>query len=160
MDERQSTPYRSVVEAYSPTIIVFFFCVVLFMLVLGIVGTFLVDAKSLSTLVAGILFLIAFVFFIVFRQIIMEIHPEEIALSWGTEKVWIPRDKITEVVEFNMTPGRRFSASLSLGPWGASGKEKINYFGEKEPMILISTSEGKSYAVSVKNTKEVLEYLK
>ncbi|MBN2169633.1 MAG: hypothetical protein JW738_10350 [Actinobacteria bacterium] len=151
--------YRSVIETSTSSTINILFAAVLFVLLIGILGTVFVDTSSLSTLVAGILLMISFTITMIFRQVIMEVTQTEIALSWGTEKVWIARDKISSVEIFEMTAGRRLSKTLSLGPWSASGKEKIHYFGAKTPMVLICTTDSRSYAVSVDNAEKVLDLL-
>ncbi len=146
-------------ETSSPGIIYFFFAVVMFMLALGVVGTFIIDENSLSTLVAGILFMIALSFTIIFRQVILEVDPSEVALCWGTERRWIPREEVSSIEPLELTMGRRFAAFVSLGPWSAVGREKIHYFGGKRPMVLITTGGGYKVAISVDDPDEVIRVL-
>lgn len=150
---------RSVVETASPGTIAILFVAVIFMLIIGIVGTFIISANSLSVLVAGIIFLTAFVITMIFRQVVLEIDDDEVALSWGTERVWISKAQVASVEPFEMTGGRRFAALVALGPWSAVGKEKIHYYGQKGPMVLIVAADGGRYAVSVENTDRVIGML-
>jgi len=153
--EGKVVEYRSVVETASRGVITFIFAAVLFMLVFGIVGTFLINASALSTLVAGIVLLITFVIMIIFRQVVMEVTADEVALSYGTERVWIARSDIEKIEPLELTGGRRLSAAASLGPWSAAGREKIHYFGAKAPAVLITLTDGRKYAVSVEDPEAV-----
>lgn len=131
------------------------FLSILALLVFGVLGTFLINANALSSLVAGIILLIAFVIMIIFRQVVMEITPAEVALSYGTERVWISRRDIAGIKPLELTPSRRFNAFISLGPWSAVGREKIKYFGAKAPMVIIRTSDGRNFAVSVESIEGI-----
>jgi hypothetical protein len=148
--------YRSVVETASAATIGILFVAVVFMLVIGIVGTFLINTSTLSTLVAGIILLVALTFAVIFRQVVMQVTAEEVALCCGTETVWISREDISSVEPLEMTFGRRVAALVSLGPWSAAGREKIHYFGTKSPLVLISTKDGSRFAASVENADEAI----
>lgn len=157
--ENDGKLYRSVVELASPAVIGFLFAVVVVLLVFGVVGTFVISADSLSSLVAGIIFLIVVNFFIIFRQVVVEVDKDEVAISCGMERAWVSRGDITSVEPLEMTFGRRCSATLSLGPWSAMGRDKIHYFGQKAPMVLIRSSDGRNFAVSVEDSPEVVRML-
>ncbi|MBU1672259.1 MAG: hypothetical protein KKF41_10855 [Actinobacteria bacterium] len=151
----RNVEYRSVVGTASRGAITFLFVAVLFMLLFGIIGTFLIDAGALNILVTGIILLIAFNMIIIFRQVVMEVTEREVVLSHGPERAWISREDISGIEPLELTFGRRLAAAASLGPWSAAGREKIHYFGAKAPMVLITTSEGAKYAVSVEDPEEV-----
>jgi hypothetical protein len=152
--------YRSIVETFSPTTITLMFLLVLFMLLIGVLGTFIIDTTALSTLVVGIIFLTTFTLTLIFRQVVMEITATEVALKWGTERVWISRDDISSAEAIDMTFRQRLISFFSLGPWSAIGREKIHYFGSKSPLVLIRSKDGRNFAVSVQDTERVISLLK